>query len=180
MRALLLLLIMSGLAAAQVQVLFTPEPSEVLRSLRPRVGLWSIRACNDGMLVATIAPERVIMAAPSIRFLTAEQAAAVLAQRAKSSTLARVIRYAEWGAMGATLITGSGLVAASSKVVGSIAIGSATARTIADRLSAEVPSIGPLGPQLVEPLQLPSGACVTRVAFSGLMKSPAPVQAVIR
>lgn len=180
LRSSVFLLLAAAALPAQVQVLYSPAPSEVLRALRPRIGLWTIRACNDGAQAVSIPPERVFLAAPTVRFLAPEQAATVLAMRAKMSTAAQVVRYLEWGAMGATVITGSGLVAASTKVVSSIAIGATAAHTIGDKLTGEIPALGPIGTQLTDPIQLAPGGCATRVAFAALMKSPAPAQAVIK
>lgn len=179
---LVLALLLTASSYAQVSVVYTPEPMAVLKALNVRdIGLWSVRACNDGAAAVTVPAERFYMAAPLVRLITPARARAVVLDRRGRSGKATAAKYIGYGLTLATALTGFGPIAANTTVVASLAFGSTIAMETRRQLEAEIPDTGPFFETLLEePVQLAPAACATRTAFAAKMRSPKPIAATIQ
>jgi len=168
-------------AYCQVTVQFAPEPMAVLQSVNVKnVGLWTVRACTTGPSV-TLAEERFYMAAPpQIHLIGSDRARLVVMAGAKRSKKAIAAEWIGWGLMGATALTGFGPISATQSVVAALAMGSSIAGGVKSRLESGAPDLSPfIGQMLSGPVSIPTGGCVTRVAFAAKMKNPQPATVTI-
>ncbi len=179
---ILFCLLLPATVRAQVTVAYTPEPMVVLRAMNVRdIGLWSVRACNDGPAAVTVPVERLYMASGAVRLITPERARAVVLDRRSRSKKALAAQYIGYGLSIAAVLTGFGPIAASKDVIAALALGSTVAHEARRQLDAEAPDTGPfLESMLNGPVTLEAGACATRTAFAAKMKAPATVFATIR
>jgi hypothetical protein len=179
---LLLTLAFAWPALAQVQIRFSPEPSEVLRAMNvKKLGVWSVALCSDYPHAIIVPRERVVMAAGQIHIVDPVRATAVLNTRRATTKKAIAAEAIEYLLLGASLFGGSGMIAMTPKILGALAAGTGVAHTVQDRLRTQLPDLGPFtGGLLAEPIPLAPAACTTRTIFAGLMKNPQPVSAVIQ
>lgn len=166
---------------AQVTVQYTPEPMAVLESVHVRnVGLWSIRACNDGAEAVALSEERLYIAAPGIRLISSNRARLVVIAGAKRSKKAIAAEWIGWGLMGATALTGFGPISATQSVVAGLAMGGGFASAVKTRLESAAPDISPFVADLLSgPVSIPVGGCVSRIVFAAKAKNPQPVTVTI-
>lgn len=176
---ILFLLACSLPLSAQLRVLATPEPPEVLKALNLRgLALWDVMVCNDGATHLNVAPERIRMLLPALRVVDPARAQAVLqtaVKRSKAATAARLLGY---GAALATTFTGSGMIAANAKTVASLALGTVVLTQGQKWTEASVPDTTPyLSNGLTAPIDLNPGACATRTVFAARTRGAKPLQA---
>lgn len=177
-----LLFLLTSSLPGQVSIQLSPEPMEVLAALHVRgVGLWTLRVCNDSSSATLVAPERILMAVPSVRILDSSRAEAVLAAARGRNWRVQAATYISLGALMATALTGWGAIAAQPAVIAALGVGSGAARLVADELGRNAPDLGPYTGSLLEtPIALSAGQCATRTVFAGKMKNPVSISAVLK
>jgi hypothetical protein len=177
-RAVPLMILMTCLRLfGQVSVFASPQPMLVTDSIPVKIiGLWDIRACNDSTQPLKLPAERIYIALPQIRLLSASSARIVLSTRQsknKKAIAAMLIRY---GLTIGTSVTAFGPVAASRTVVGALALSGELARSTERELESRIPSIMPFTENLLDgTIALDPKACASRIAFAAKMKNPQPV-----
>jgi hypothetical protein len=185
MRRNLLILVLSGACYAQapaapsapvkVSIQFVPEPMEVLKAvgIASRLGLWRIGICNDSAIAVQIPPERIYMAAGSVRIVSPARASLVLSQRQKQSVKAVMVEVIEYALIGASVIGGGGMFSISTKGLGELALATGVAHTVHDKLQGQIPSLAAFTEDaLTGPVALAPGQCATKSAFAAKMKNP--------
>lgn len=141
-----------------------------------KVGKHNVYICNDGAAPVRISPERVLMALNGLPALRPDEAAALMRNAYNHNPKLDIVRYIEYGALGATIIGAGGLVAISSKGVAALAAGTSAAHMFGDKIKGEVPSLEPFLAQMLssDPIQLNAagapGDCTTKVIFTGVIK----------
>lgn len=175
----------------QISLEASPEPMAVTADIPLKVlGLWTLRACNDGPNPrAEIPEERIAMAAwfekasgkPSnFEFITAAHAQRVLSTRQGKNKKQIAVDLIETGLDIALPLMGWDVIAASKKTIGAFAAGRGMASMISKRLQSQVPSIAMFQDELLtKPLSLGPLGCTTRTVFAAKMKKPKTVSARI-
>ncbi len=177
-----LLLVAAPSAQAQVSVQYSPEPMAVLGALNVKsVGIWSVRACNDGTQLVSIPEERIYMAAPAaIHLITPDRARSLVLASVGKTKKARAAEYIGYGLMIATPLVGFGPVAASKTVIASLGLATGVAAEFRQQFQSQTPDLSPFfGNILQGTLSLSPASCTTRTAFAAKMKNPQPVFAKI-
>jgi len=169
--------------AAQVTVQYSPEPAAVLKTVHLKgFVLVDIRACvGPSAPGTTLAAERLLMAAPpDFRLIGANRAQLVLTAARKKDKKVIAAEVTGWALMGAAALTGFGPIAATPKIVASLAAAGVLAGQVKTKLEGEAPTLEPFISQLLSgPVTIPPGGCVTSVAFAASAKGLKPATVVI-
>jgi len=180
--AALLFSVIAAPVRADINVLLSPQPVAVTRSVGVTLAdVWTIRACNTGDVNITVAPELIYEAVPNVFFLEPNEAQVVLAQSHARNKWVKIARYIEGAVLVATVITGSRVVAASPKIVVALGLSTSAAHEVGDLLEDAAPNAQSLASSLMnEPLTLGPGGCATRLALANIQSGTAPISVVIR
>lgn len=178
-RCMILQLICTFALCAQLRVLATPEPMEVVRALNVRdIGLWDVVICNDGDTARSVPVERIRLMLPGLRIIDQARAQAVVSTALKRSKRALAARLLTYGAALATTFTGSGLVTANARVISSLAVGTVTLTQTSKWVESSLPDLSPFAASsLSAPVELQAGACTTRTVFAAKTKGARPIEA---
>ena len=179
--AALLFSVIAAPCRGDVNVLLSPQPAAVTRSVGITLAdVWTIRACNTGDANVTLAPERIYEAVPNVFFLEPNEAQVVLAQSHARNKWVKIARYIEGAVLIATVMTGSRVVAASPKIVVALGLSTSAAHEVGDLLQDAAPNAQTLASSLLnEPLTLGPGGCATRLALANIQSGTEPVSVVI-
>jgi hypothetical protein len=155
--------------AGGVRVQFAPEQLPAgagLRGMYP----WAVRVCSTSAAERSIDPEAVYMASGAIPVKSPARVRLAFAAAPKRTKKAIAAEWATEAVAIASGLTGFGAVAASTKVVGSLAVGVYLGGRVSKRLS-ETEDLAPyLDGLLDSKITLAPGACATRTLFSGPMR----------
>lgn len=164
--------------AAQVTVQYSPEPAAVLKTVHLRgFVLVDIRACvGPNAPGTTLAAERLLMAAPpEFRLIGANRAQLVLQAGRKKDKKVIAAEITGWALMGGAALTGFGPIAATPKIVASLATAGVLANQVKTKLEGEAPTLEPFLSQLLSgPVTIAPGGCETRVVFAAASKGLKP------
>lgn len=169
---------------AQVSILATPQPKSVARALHVKISLWVIRACNEGPQTVTISEERTAMAVPQIRLEPSSLAMIQTAAASTGSVWATIARWIGFGGSLALVLMSGGLIAAGTRALAAVGVGSVAAATTSAFLLGQAPNLMSLQSQLLAgSLTLgPAGSasqCATRLAVGPVPKGSASVSAKV-
>jgi hypothetical protein len=144
---LLLPLLFSVAATAQVQIAAVPKVQTVFQHLRLQA--WTIRACNPDPVVRHMTEDEIFQAIPTVPFLPSTDAVAILQGKQQESMPAKIAKYLGWGSDVGGLLTTSGRVAASPQITAALVAAMVTIPAVRTYLQGEVPSIGTLTENLL-------------------------------
>lgn len=169
-------------ARAQVNLRFTPEPMAVptaqIANARD-LGRWVIEGCNDGAAVATIAAERLDMAAGSIRFVDSDDSLLVLTAHTRRGFWGVMAHWGPIVGMAAAAGLNLGGVIKGPAAI-ALSAGSSVLPTVSTIAQGEVPSVAPLVSSMKYPITLMPGACFTDHKFAAKVKDPQVVMGQIK
>jgi hypothetical protein len=164
--------------AQTLTVTASPTPEEA-SPLRGSV-LWSVYACTEGP-AAVVSGARIEAAlSKKVRLLPKPIAAALLAKRTAERWQSRTIRIGGLLLAGSTAITAGGLVAATPRLISSLAMATTVAPEIGKGLRASIP-VYDTGQLLdaTSSMEIPAGGCAVRHVLAKRTRSTSSVEVTL-